>query len=100
MYAGFHAAVRRRGSFPDVDSAMKVLLLTICQCGKNRPNPTGRINNWTSIFNELTWPAATAWALTGPGDEEHSGEDKLHAHPSRGPGPGVLLAHASGADDG
>ncbi len=41
---------------------------------------------WTTIFNELTWPAATAWALTGPGDEEYSGEDKPHAHPSRGPG--------------
>jgi len=100
MYAGFHAAVRRRGSFPDVDSARKDLFLTICQCGQNRPNPTGRINNWTTIFNELTWPTATAWALTGPCDEEHNGEDKLHAHPSRDPGLGVLLAHASGADDG
>jgi hypothetical protein len=67
---------------------MKVLFLTICQRGKNRPNPTGRINNWTTIFNELTWPTATAWALSGPGDEEHSGEDKPHAHPSRGPGLG------------
>jgi hypothetical protein len=27
MHAGFRAAVRRRGSFPDVDSAMKVLFL-------------------------------------------------------------------------
>jgi hypothetical protein len=34
MYAGFHAAVRRRGSFPDVDSARKVLFLTICQCAE------------------------------------------------------------------
>jgi hypothetical protein len=69
MHARFSAAVPRRGSFPDVDSALKVLFLTICQRGKNRPNPTGRINNWTTIFNELTWPTATAWALTGPGDE-------------------------------
>jgi hypothetical protein len=38
---------------------MKVLFLAICQRGKNRPNPTGRINNWTTIFNELTWPTAT-----------------------------------------
>ena len=86
MYAGFRAAVRRRGSFPDVGSAMKVLFLRIRQRGKNRPNPTGRINNWTTIFNELTWPTATALALTGPRDEEHSGEDKPHAHPSRGRG--------------
>jgi hypothetical protein len=47
---------------PDVDSAMKVLFLTICQCGKNRPNPTGRINDWTTISNELTWPAGADWA--------------------------------------
>ena len=33
---------------------MKVLFLTIYQREKNRPNPTGRINNWTSILNELT----------------------------------------------
>jgi hypothetical protein len=25
---------------------MNVLFLTICQRGKNRPNPTRRINNW------------------------------------------------------
>ena len=50
MYARFRAAVRRRASFPDVDLAMKVLFLTICQRGKNRPNPTGKINNWTTIF--------------------------------------------------
>ena len=46
---------------------MKVLFLTICQRGKNRPNPTGRINNWTTIFNELTHLAygdrlGTDWA--------------------------------------
>ena len=75
MFARFHAAVRRRGSFPDAGPAMEVLFLTICQRGKNRPNPTGRISNWTTIFNELTWTTANAWALTGPGDEERSGED-------------------------
>jgi hypothetical protein len=53
----------------------------MCQRGKNRPNPTGRIINWTTIFNELTWPTAAARALTGPGDEERSGEDKT-PHPS------------------
>jgi hypothetical protein len=37
-------------------------------CRKGSLKPTGRINNWTTIFNELTWPTATAWALTGPGD--------------------------------
>jgi len=84
MYARVRAAVRRRGSFPDVDSAMEVLFLTVCQRGKNRPNPAGRISNWTTVFNELTWPTATPRALTGPGDEERSGEDKPHTHPSRG----------------
>ncbi|NGN95444.1 IS256 family transposase [Nocardioides sp. KC13] len=54
LNARFRAAVRRRGSFPDVDAAMKVLFLTIYQREKNRPNPTGRINNWTTILNELT----------------------------------------------
>ena len=72
MYTRVRAAVRRRGSFPDVDSAMEVLFLTICQRGKN---PPGRIGNWTTIFSELTWPTVTARALTGPGDEERSGED-------------------------
>jgi hypothetical protein len=79
---------------------MNVLFLTICQRGKNRPNPTGSINNWTSIFNEFTWPTATALALTGPGDEEHSGEDNSTPILRGSRGLGVLLAHASGADDG
>jgi hypothetical protein len=52
--ASCSAAVRRRGSFLDVDSAMRVLFLTICQRGKNRPKPTRRINNCTTIFNGLT----------------------------------------------
>ncbi|MFJ9391563.1 transposase, partial [Nocardioides sp. NPDC101246] len=54
LNARFRAAVRRRGSFPDIDAAMKVLFLTIYHREKNRPNPTGRINNWTTILNELT----------------------------------------------
>src|SRR5262249_4437038 len=60
--------------------------------GKNRRNPTERFSNWTTIFNELTWPAATAWALTEPGGEEHSGEDKP-PHPSfaRPEGSGLSL---------
>jgi hypothetical protein len=92
MYAGFRAAVRRRGSFPDVGSAMNVLFLAICPRGKNRPNPAGRISNWTTIFNELTWPAATAWALTGPGDGEQW-RRQLHTPILRGArGLGVLLA--------
>jgi hypothetical protein len=63
-------------------------------------NPAERIINWTTIFNELTWPAVTAWAPTEPGDEERSGDDTstptLHAAWRYR----VLLAHASGADDG
>ena len=39
MFARFHAAVRRRGSFPDAGPAMEVLFLTICQRGKNPPEP-------------------------------------------------------------
>ena len=54
LNARFRAAVRRRGHFPDEQSALKVLFLTIHHREKNRPNPTGRINNWTPILNTLT----------------------------------------------
>ncbi len=54
LNARFRAAMRRRGHFPDEQSALKVLFLTIYQHDRNRPNPTGRINNWTQILNTLT----------------------------------------------
>jgi transposase-like protein len=54
LNARFRAAVRRRGHFPDEQSALKVLFLTIYQHQKNKSNPTGRINNWTEILNTLT----------------------------------------------
>lgn len=54
LNARFRAAMRRRGHFPDEQSALKVLYLAVLQREKNRPNPTGRINNWTQILNTLT----------------------------------------------
>jgi hypothetical protein len=39
MYARFRAAVRRRGSFPDVDSAMKVLFLDHVPAREEPPEP-------------------------------------------------------------
>jgi transposase-like protein len=54
LNARFRAAIRRRGHFPDEQSALKVLYLTIRHRDKNRANPTGRINNWPQILNTLT----------------------------------------------
>jgi len=54
LNARFRAAVRRRGHFPDEQSALKVLYLSIRHRDKNRSNPTGRINNWSQILNTLT----------------------------------------------
>jgi len=54
LNARFRAAVRRRGHFPDEQSALKVLYLTVQHREKNRANPTGRINNWSQILNTLT----------------------------------------------
>jgi hypothetical protein len=41
-------------------------------------------------LNELTWPTAAAWALTGPGDEEH-GAEGTSTLILAGPGPGFSL---------
>lgn len=57
LNARFRAATRRRGHFPDEQSALKVLYLVI----KNRdghyksgnPNPVGRVNNWKEVLNVL-----------------------------------------------
>ena len=72
----FRAAARRRGSFPDTDSAMKVLFLTIYRREKNRPNPTGRINNWTTILNELTVAYGDRLSPRLNQTEEHTQEDR------------------------
>lgn len=52
--ARFRAATRRRGHFPDEDSAPKVLYLAIRERRPNRANPTGQINGWKNILNVLT----------------------------------------------
>ena len=43
-----------RGHFPDEQSALRLLYLTVQHRDKNRANPTGRINNWSQILNTLT----------------------------------------------
>jgi putative transposase len=54
LNARFRAATRRRGHFPDEESALKVLYLAVLQREKNRPNPTGQINSWKSVLNTLS----------------------------------------------
>ena len=54
LNARFRAATRRRGSFPDEQSALKVLYLAVMQREKNRPNPTGQINGWKNVLNVLS----------------------------------------------
>ena len=53
----FRAATRRRGHFPDEQSALKVLYLACIQREKNnradRANPTGQVRNWKEILNVL-----------------------------------------------
>ena len=55
LNARFRAAMRRRGHFPDEQSALKVLYLAAKQREKNKGGqPTGRINGWRPILNVLT----------------------------------------------
>lgn len=54
LNARFRAATRRRGHFPDEQSALKVLYLAARHREKNRPNPSGRINSWKSVLNVLS----------------------------------------------
>lgn len=54
LNARFRAATRRRGHFPDEQSALKVLYLVARQREKNRPNPSGRISGWKSVLNVLS----------------------------------------------
>lgn len=53
LNARFRAATRRRGHFPDEESALKVLYLAIRHREPNRPNPTGQIAGWKNILNVL-----------------------------------------------
>lgn len=54
LNARFRAATRRRGHFPDEQSALKVLYLAIRHREANRPNPTGQIHGWKNILNVLS----------------------------------------------
>lgn len=53
LNARFRAATRRRGHFPDEQSALKVLYRACMDRQTDRPNPTGQINGWKSILNTL-----------------------------------------------
>lgn len=54
LNARFRAATRRRGHFPDEQSALKVLYLAVRQRDINKPNPTGQIAGWKNILNVLS----------------------------------------------
>jgi transposase-like protein len=54
LNARFRAATRRRGHFPDEQSALKVLYLAVRHREVNRPNPSGRIVGWKNILNVLS----------------------------------------------
>jgi len=54
LNARFRKASVRRGHIPTEQAALKVLYLTAIKRRKNRSNPTGRINGWKSILNNLT----------------------------------------------
>ncbi len=53
LNARFRAASRRRGHFPNEQSALKVLYLAVIERRHNRPNPTGAIAGWKAILNTL-----------------------------------------------
>jgi putative transposase len=53
LNARFRQATRRRGHFPNEQSALKVLYLTAIGRQHNRSNPTGPIPGWKSILNTL-----------------------------------------------
>ena len=50
----FRQACRRRGHFPDEQSALKVLYLVIATPRKNRTNVTGGTPGWKEAINALT----------------------------------------------
>ncbi|MFF5140225.1 IS256 family transposase [Streptomyces sp. NPDC013157] len=49
----FRQATRRRGHFPDEQSALKVLYLVIRDRQPNRPHITGQTRNWKEAINTL-----------------------------------------------
>src|ERR1700712_3002732 len=53
LNARFRAATRRRGHFPNEQSALKVLYLAVIERRHNRQNPTGEIFGWKAILNTL-----------------------------------------------
>jgi putative transposase len=53
LNARFRAATRRRGHFPNEQSALKVLYLAVIERRHNRTNPTGEIAGWKAILNTL-----------------------------------------------
>lgn len=56
LNARFRAATRRRGHFPNEQSALKILYLTARERRPNRANPTGQINGWKSILWRVPQP--------------------------------------------
>jgi len=53
LNARFRQATRRRGHFPNEQSALKVMYLAILERRQNRANPTGEISGWKAILNTL-----------------------------------------------
>ena len=53
LNARFRAAARRRGHFPNEQSAPKELCLAVIERRHNRTNPTGEIASWKAILNTL-----------------------------------------------
>lgn len=53
LNARFRQATRRRGHFPDDDSAIKVLYLVIRNPQQGKPNVTGRTRDWKEAINTL-----------------------------------------------
>jgi putative transposase len=53
LNARFRQATRRRGHFPNEQSALKVMYLAIQERRQNRANPTGEIAGWKAILNTL-----------------------------------------------
>ncbi|GAB3622379.1 hypothetical protein GCM10027418_04610 [Mariniluteicoccus endophyticus] len=66
LNARFRAATRRRGHFPDEQSALKVLYPAIRHKEPNRPNPTGQIAGWKNILNVLALTYGDRLGLNQP----------------------------------
>jgi transposase-like protein len=53
LNARFRSATKRRGHFPNEQSAMKVLYLAVLERRHNRANPIGEVHGWKAILNTL-----------------------------------------------